>query len=335
MVSVKRGSPTLEASFDRGGPTPTLQVDDVTKGYGGIVALDHVDLDVDAGEIVGLLGPNGAGKTTLVSIVAGLCRPDSGAAFVCGVDVAGSVDRARAQIGLAPQELGVYPTLTVAENLQFFGRLNTVSRRTLERRISEVVPLLGLEGLMRRTVGTLSGGEQRRLHTACALLHRPALLLLDEPTAGADVATRDAILDLVRQLAADGASVIYTTHYLPEVEALDASVAVLDRGHLIARGDVQELAARCSLGAVELVFEGDAPQIELRLPVARQGSTLRITTDDPAQALASAIPALGPSATLLRRVEVLRPGLDGVYVALTGRPYVGDRTDGEYGDVQA
>jgi ABC-2 type transport system ATP-binding protein len=209
-----------------------LEVRGLTKTFGRMVALDGVNLEIQRGEICALLGQNGAGKTTLTSIVAGLRRPDSGNVLVGGIDVVAKPKEASRLIGLVPQEVGVYPTLTVREGMRFFGELADLRGRTLSARIEEVAEALDLTDLLGRTAGRLSGGEKRRVHTAMALVHRPALLLLDEPTAGVDVQTRIRLLNAVRALATDfDTAVCYTTHYLAEVETLRASVAILDDGH--------------------------------------------------------------------------------------------------------
>src|ERR1035437_1143133 len=179
----------------------------VTKRYGDNVALNDVDLDIRPGEILGLLGPDGAGKTTLVSIAAGLLRADAGTVKVCGIDVRRDPVGARRRLGLAPQELGVYPLLSVRENLVFFGEMAGLRSHQLRRRIEEVADDLDLGTFIDRKAQFLSGGEKRRLHTAMALIPRPALLLLDEPTTGVDVATRAHLIQVVRKLAAEGAAV--------------------------------------------------------------------------------------------------------------------------------
>src|SRR5215218_8626812 len=176
-----------------------LEIRSLAKSYGDVCALEDVDLDLAEGEILGLLGPNGAGKTTLISIVAGLWAPDRGTVRVGGIDVRSDPTGARALMGIAPQDLGVYLPLTVRNNLRFFGRMVGLRGRDLTGRVEEVADALELTGLFDRKAQQLSGGEQRRLHTAMALLHRAPLLLLDEPTAGVDVATRNRLLDLVRR----------------------------------------------------------------------------------------------------------------------------------------
>ena len=223
------------------GEPAMLHIEDLHKAYGATQALAGVDLEVPRGTILGLLGPNGAGKTSLVSIVAGLRRPDRGRVRVAGVDAVGSPQRVRQLVGLAPQDTGVYPTLTVRANLRFFAGLAGMRRSEARTRADEVGAALGLEELFDRRGAQLSGGERRRLHTAIALVHRPALVLLDEPTTGADVRTRAQILGLVRSLADAGSAVVYSTHYLHEIEELDANVAFIDHGRIVARGTPREL----------------------------------------------------------------------------------------------
>src|SRR6266508_2227470 len=220
---------------------PMLHIRGLCKAYGDLKALQGIDLDVRAGEIVALLGPNGAGKTTLVSIVAGLRKADSGTVEVDGLDALRRSAEVRRRVGLAPQDLGVYPVVSVRQNLRLFGELAGVRRTDLKARVDEVAEALNITDLLDRRGGTLSGGQKRRLHTAIALLHRRSLLLLDEATTGADVETRGHILELVRRLAAEGSAVLYSTHNLQEVEDLSAAVVLLDGGRVIADGGADEL----------------------------------------------------------------------------------------------
>jgi len=299
---------------------PRLVMDKVIKSYGATPALKGVSLEIRPGEIMALLGPNGAGKTTLVSIVAGLKRPDSGAVSLDGIDVVARPREARRWLGLAPQDTGVYPTLTVAENLAYFARLGGVDGRELCSRIEEVGQAFAVGAWMDRRANELSGGEKRRLHNAMAVLHRPPLLLLDEPTAGVDVAIREVLLETVRKLAAGGSAVCYSTHYLKEVEALGASVALLDGGELIARGETADLVARHSRPALELRFEGTAPDPGFGACEVR-GDLLRIYTERPAVEAAAVLERLGPAGARLRSLEVVGTSLEGVFLALTGRRY--------------
>ncbi|MFD9672337.1 ABC transporter ATP-binding protein [Streptomyces sp. NPDC059981] len=303
-----------------GGSAPALRLRAVTKRYGAATALDGVALDIAEGEITGLLGHNGAGKTTLMSLVAGLLRPDGGAIEVLGVPLERDPRRARRLLGLAPQELGVYPPLTVRQNLRFFAELAGLRGAALRRRTEEVAEPLGLTGLLERRVAHLSGGEQRRVHTAMALLHRPRLLLLDEPTAGVDVETRARLIDFVRQLAAEGAAVCYSTHYLAEVEALDASVAVLDHGRLLARGTLAELVDRHGESAVELTFGDGSPPGPLPWPTTWEAGVLRVHVEQPHLAVPEVLAALGAAVSGLVNLRVVRPGLESAFLRLTGRP---------------
>jgi len=296
-----------------------LHIEGLKKTYGEVVALRGVDMDVSAGEIVSLLGPNGAGKTTIVSIVAGLRRADAGVVEVDGLDALRRSAEVRRRIGLAPQDLGMYPVVSVRNNFRLFGRLSGLGDRELESRIDEVAEALNITDLLDREGGKLSGGQKRRVHTAIALLHRPALLLLDEATTGADVETRGHILELVRGLAAQGSAVLYSTHYLQEVEDLGARVVLLDDGRMIATGHANELIAAHAEPVVELTFQGEVPASALDDSATVDGSRVRIPTRDPAATLAAVLPRL-PAGSLLS-VEITRPDLEAVYLGITGRRY--------------
>ena len=304
-----------------------LRVAAVTKRYGDHVALDGVDLQIAPGEICGLLGPNGAGKTTLVSIVAGLREADSGTVTVDGLDVA--VDRrTRGLVGLAAQETAIYPTLKVEANLELMGGLAGLSKREVARRIEEIASVLELDELLDRKARFLSGGEKRRLHTAMAMLHRPRLLMLDEPTTGVDIATRSRLLASIRELALqEGCAVLYSTHYLPEIEELGATVAILDGGRILARGPLDELIERHGTGMVELVFDGPPPErgVLEQLLGPREltvvDSVVRTPSERPGADAAVLLAALGELAGSLASVELIRPSLEAVFLGVTGRAY--------------
>lgn len=233
-----------------------LVLEGVVKRYRGSdrPALEGVDLALAAGGVLALLGPNGAGKSTLVSLAAGLARPDAGTVRVLGADPTVRARATRRAIGVAPQEIGVYPQLTVSANLRAFAELYGTRPRAARVRAGELLAPFALTDLADRPAGRLSGGEQRRLHAAIALVNRPRLAIFDEPTAGADPSTREHILQAVRDLAEEGTAVVYTTHYLPEVERLDADIALLEAGRVIARGTVEELRARHAAPSLEAVY---------------------------------------------------------------------------------
>lgn len=306
-----------------------LRVQAVTKRYGAKLALDRVDLRVEPGEIVGLLGPNGAGKTTLVSIVAGVRQADEGTVAIDGREARQDPRRARRAVGYAPQSLGVYPTATVRENLRFFGRLSGLRRRATEANLVDTADRMGLGPLLDDRVQVLSGGQKRRLHAAAALVHHPRLALLDEPTVGADVETRAMLLQVVRDLARDGTAVVYTTHYLHELEVLGASLAVIEGGRLLARGSQAELIDRFGDSAVEITVDGQVPRSLLEHPLATVvaasdapsdgASTVRVTTADPSRSAVALLQVLQQEGVEPRSLEIVRPGLEAAYLALTGR----------------
>lgn len=232
-----------------------LLLEGVTKHFGSITALNGFDLHVAAGEIAGLVGHNGAGKTTFARIVAGLITPEAGTVIVA----AGPARFARPLVGLAPQELALYPTATARDNLLLFAGLYGIRRKEALGRVTDLAGDLVLDEVLDRKVKDLSGGQQRRLQTATAMIHRPRVLLLDEPTVGADPVTRDALLAVVRAAADEGAAVVYTTHYLPELEALGATVAVADHGRIIARGDQASLLAAGSATTLDDFYRQVVP----------------------------------------------------------------------------
>ncbi len=297
-----------------------LRVAGVTKAYGEHPVLRGVDLDVAAGQILGLVGANGAGKTTLISIITGLRRCDGGSVAVGGVDALDHPKRVAGSLGLAPQELGIYPTLTARENLYDFARLAGMSRWAARTRTADVADLLDLTEQLGLRGDQLSGGQKRRLHTAMAILHRPRLLLLDEPTVGADVTSRAGILEIVRAMAAADTAVLYTTHYLTELEQLDAEIAVLDGGVVAVRGSCREVILRWGTASVALRFSGPAPELA---GWTADGSRLAPSQPvaDPGAAAAAALVALGPQVTRLVGVDVTRPSLESAYLAITGRAF--------------
>jgi ABC-2 type transport system ATP-binding protein len=301
-----------------------LEIKGLTKAYGEHEVLRGVDLEAQAGEIVGLLGPNGAGKTTLVSIVAGLRRADAGTATVDGIDALAHPERAREVLGLAPQDLGIYPVLSVERNLGFFAELSGLTGKALRSRVTDVADALDLTKLLGQKAATLSGGQKRRLHTAMALVHEPKVLFLDEPTVGADVRTRNQILEVVRRRAEAGCAVVYTSHYLTEIEDLGATVAILEAGQIIARGSLAGLVAEHGSPALRLTFEGSAPALE-GFEIAGSVATLR--TPDPASEAAGILRRLNGSTEKLRSVDIVRPSLEAAYLALTGRRSNEDTTN--------
>jgi ABC-2 type transport system ATP-binding protein len=218
-----------------------LVAEGLVKTYGRKRVLDGFGLSVAAGEIVGLVGPNGAGKTTFVEVVTGLTRPDEGRVIVDGIDALVRPRKARARIGVSPQETALYPAATVREHLRLFGGLAGLRGAALRAASNEIAEAMALTDVLDSAAGLLSGGQRRRTQAATALIARPPLLLLDEPTVGADPVTRSALLAVVRQRAAEGAAVVYTTHYLPELAELGATIAFARDGRVVARGESDDI----------------------------------------------------------------------------------------------
>jgi ABC-2 type transport system ATP-binding protein len=214
--------------------TPILEAIDLCKNYGSFCALDGVSFQVAEGEIFGLLGPNGAGKTTLLSIASGLLAPTGGQVRILGKDLQSHTSELKRAIGIVPQDLAIYPELTAQENLRFFAELYGIRGAELDKRIAETLAMIGLEEHARQRAGQFSGGMKRRLNLGVALMHQPRLLLLDEPTAGVDPQSRNHIFEEVRRLNAAGMTIVYTSHYMEEVQALCPRIGIIDHGKLVA-----------------------------------------------------------------------------------------------------
>jgi ABC-2 type transport system ATP-binding protein len=294
-----------------------LHVTDIHKAYGKTLALQGASLSVDAGSIVALLGRNGAGKSTLLSVVAGLTEADSGTVVVDGVDTIAHPRRACGLVGIAPQATGVYPTLTVKQNLEFFGELAGLKRHDRVSRAIDVAEQLGLSSLLERKGMNLSGGEARRLHTGCALVHRPKVLMLDEPTVGADVATRAQLIDAVKLLANEGAAIVYTTHYLPEVEALDASIVIIDNGTVLTTGTQRELIDRYRVDGLQFKTVGQLdPGVADKLNAQEiSPRCYRVTQNISMQTL---LGQLAEHSVIVESIETLKPDLESVFLTVTG-----------------
>jgi len=303
-----------------------LDVRGVSKSFAALRAVDQVSFEVRAGEIYGLLGPNGAGKTTTISMISGLLRPDAGRVSVGGADVWNEPQKAKSFMGVAPQELAIYEELSARENLEFWGQLAGLSRADAKKRAPELLETLALADRAKDAVKNYSGGMKRRINIGCALLHRPKLLLLDEPTVGIDPQARSNILELVKSLARDGTSILYTTHYLEEAEMLCQRIGIIDHGQLLAEGTLPELQKRLGgdrLFLVEGNFEAANPEdwphfrerFRLIQKTNRQLSVAALGERDPADCLRDLLQLPVPA----ENVMLKRPSLNDVFLQLTGR----------------
>ena len=234
-------------------PPPRLRSSSLSKTFGARVAVDGISFTIAPGECYGLLGPNGAGKTTTIAMVCGILRPDAGEVSIAGHSPTGARSHdARRLLGYVPQGVALFPELSVWENLDFWARLTAVPRRLRRSRIETVLEQVGLADRARDTVASCSGGMQRRANLAVALVHEPALLVLDEPTVGVDPQSRNRLLDLVESIAAEGTSVLYTTHYMEEVSRVADRIGIMDAGRLVAEGTLAELLDGSPIGALDL-----------------------------------------------------------------------------------
>ncbi len=303
---------------------PVLEVDNLTKSYGRLRAVDGVSLAVEPGEIYGLLGPNGAGKTTTISIIATLMQPDGGAVRITGNGAVGDV---RWRIGLVPQEISLTENLSAAETLRFFGRLYDLRGPQLADRVARRLADVGLTDRADDRVKTYSGGMQRRLNIAAALLHDPALLLMDEPTAGVDPQSRAYIFEVVEKLAADGVAVLYTTHYMEEAQRLCRRVGIMDHGRILAEGTLDELIERVQARRVLHVQAGNLDEDRAArlaadlgdVPVERTDGGARFTVSHGDGVLLTATRSADRLGLDLRALTLDEPNLETVFLQLTGR----------------
>ncbi len=304
-----------------------LVADGLVHRYGDLVAVAGVSFRIEPGETYGLLGPNGAGKTTTISMVAGLIPAHSGTATVLGEPMSPTSVRAKRHVGLVPQDLAIYPELSARENLRFFGRLQRLRGKELDDRVAEVLELIGLADRAGDLSKEYSGGMKRRLNIGIGLLHRPALLILDEPTVGVDPQSRNAILESVEALSGEGMAVLYTTHYMEEAERLCHRIAIVDTGRIQAEGTREELIRltggvdriRLSGGgstAAAADALGDLPAVA---EVAAEPRLLTLTVRDAPRALSEVVTTATGAGMTLEGVEVARPDLESVFLQLTGK----------------
>ena len=307
-----------------------IVVDDLAKSYGAVVALEGIGFEVAPGTVTGLLGPNGSGKTTTVAILATALRPDSGVARVCGHDVVRDPAGVRQMIGFAGQFAAVDANLTGRENLVLIGRLSRLGRQKARRHAVELAERFGLSDAADRLVRTYSGGMRRRLDIAAALVHRPPVIFLDEPTTGLDPESRLWLWETVRELVAGGTTALLTTQYLEEADALADEVVIIDHGRIVEIGTPAALKARVGTAVVELTFttgaDADAAESHLaRSPFAaeRAGSTLRVRSEHGSAAVIEILRALDGASSAPTGVAIREATLDDVFLALTGTATAG------------
>jgi ABC-2 type transport system ATP-binding protein len=304
-----------------------IDVRHLRKQYGDLVAVDAATFEVREGEIFGLLGPNGAGKSTTIGCLSGLLRPTAGRVLILGHDIVTDGAAAKAHLGVVPQELAVYEELSARENLRYWGGAYGLGGASLARRVDEVLELVGLSDRASEPVKRYSGGMKRRLNFACGIVHRPRVLLLDEPTVGVDPQSRVRLLELVRAEARAGSAVLYTTHYMEEAQQLCDRIAIIDHGRIMAMGTLEEL--RRLMGERDLLrlsghFDGERARAALAgldgaEVVSADASTIILAMPGASRRLPAVFAALAAAEADVREAVLTQPSLESLFIKLTGR----------------
>ena len=316
----------MTAATDSNSNGPAIVVEDLVKHFGDVHALDGVSFAVPSGTVLGLLGPNGAGKTTAVRILTSILHADSGRAEVLGIDVARHPQSVRMRIGLAGQYAAVDESLTGRENLQMVGKLTHLKTRLADQRAVELLERFGLTDAADRPLKTYSGGMRRRLDLAAALVHRPPVLFLDEPTTGLDPGSRLELWGVIAELVADGTTLLLTTQYLEEADRLADQIAVIDDCKLIAEGTTTELKARLGATVIEVGLSDPGATEQARGVLAPFGSfttgeasnTLGLQVTDGPRRVVEVVRALDDAGLTIEALGVREPTLNDVFLELTG-----------------
>lgn len=305
-----------------------IQLKDVTKRYDDKLAVDNISLDIEEGELFGLLGPNGAGKSTLISMICGLTKLDKGDIIINGSSIKTNPIAAKQNIGLVPQEIALYENISAIDNLKFWGKMYSLKGNLLKERIEEVLEATGLKDRRKEKVSKFSGGMKRRLNIACAVMHYPKIVIMDEPTVGIDPQSRNNILEFTKELnRKHGSTLIYTSHYMEEVEALCSKVCILDEGKVIAKGD-QDHIKRMIMNEerVEITISEYKPEIDLILKklnsvreVVYKDSKLTVIMQDTQRSIQQIIEVLIKEEIGISDISIKKPTLETVFLSLTGK----------------
>ena len=308
---------------------PILRVNDLTKQFQSKKAVEGVSFRIEAGEAYGLLGPNGAGKSTTIHMIAGILEADQGEVQIENYSIKKERKKAQTFIGVVPQEIALYPTMSAEANLRFFGKLYGLNGKQLDQAVEENLKLVELYERRKEPIEKYSGGMKRRINIAAALLHQPQLLIMDEPTVGIDPQSRSHILETVKKLKEEkGISILYTSHYMEEVEAICDRVGIIDHGNLIAEGSITELKQAygdqsrltISLKSVtNLKNQLSKLRNSLNLPIEVKDKELHIVTTSPHETLAKLMTELTNQGCEIRSIDIQESNLETIFLALTGR----------------
>lgn len=297
------------------------------KSFEDVHAVNDVSFEIHAGEIFSLLGPNGAGKTTTIGMISGLLEPDAGEVWLMGYSMLSEPRKAKAALGIVPQEIALYDDISARVNLNFWGKMYGLRGKVLAKRVDEILSLIGLENRAKGAVSKFSGGMKRRLNVGVALLHEPRVLIMDEPTVGIDPQSRRKILDSVKLLRDQGVTILYTTHYMEEAQELSDRIAIMDYGKIIARGTHEELIDIVGeLDRITLTISGDSERAQAAWrgidgieDVSSENGVLHLLVSDSNLILPRVFEAAAGVNVRINSVDIQEPNLEAVFLHLTGR----------------
>ncbi len=302
-----------------------INVSNLRKNYGSIEALKGISFDIAEGEFYGMLGPNGAGKTTTISILSTILKPDEGQVRIAGFDLRSKPTECKRHIGVVPQEIALYDELTAYANLSFWGSLYDIPKQVLKTRIDETLLLFGLYDRRHDKVKSYSGGMKRRINIASALLHKPKVLFMDEPTVGIDPQSRNLIFEVISQLHKDGMTIIYTTHYMEEAERLCDRIGIIDNGQIIAQGSLDELRSLSKMretivvSFTNLTNELFAAVSNRWNSLVRQHDSIQFLSDDIQRDLSVVVLNCNEAGLDISDVSVQRINLESIFLHITGK----------------
>ncbi len=304
-----------------------VEVKNLVKRYKDVLAVDNVNLAIEEGEIFGLLGPNGAGKTTTISILTGLVRSDSGEIKIFDKSLSTNEMEVKRQFGIVPQDIAVFEDLTAWENLNYFGSLYGLRGSLLKERIEEALEFTGLSENRKKYPKKFSGGMKRRLNIACAIVHRPKLIILDEPTVGIDPQSRNHILNSIKKLNQMGSTIIYTSHYMEEVDEICSKIVIMDHGRVIAKGTKDELKTlvavnekvKIDLSTVNFTLIENLKKIQGVMECSIDGNSLTVISKKQSKNLGKIIDCVSDADSEIISLNVEKPTLESVFLTLTGR----------------